>query len=184
MVPTHRPPADLTPVSQRVYSSRMPGDQVIVLRVSGDAKQRIESAAKTKGQSMTTFILDAATKAAAKVGTPSGARPTFFRALCWEASQGGSSTYFRVGHELARHYSELRPYTSDDYADADTLGELLEQRSDVEAVRVGDFGDEDRAILDWLIQTVPRCMALVPARRYPTFLAGFYSFVDNNGWEY
>lgn len=159
----------------------MPGDQVIVLRVSGDAKQRIESAAKIKGLSMTSFVLQAATKAAEKVGTPSGARPTFFRALCFEASQGGASNYHRAGYELARHYDRLAD--DEDESNSETLGELLEQRSECEAVRAGGLDDADRAILDWLIQTLPRCMALVPARRYPMFLAGFYSFVDDYGWE-
>lgn len=150
-----------------------------MLRVSGDAKQRIESAAKLKGLSMTSFVLDAATKAAARVGTPSGERPTFFRALCSEARQGGANSYFTAGHELARHYPRLA-----DEDDAESLEKLLDERSDRELIRDGDFSEADDAILDFLSQTLPRCMALVPARRYQSFLDGFYAFVDEYGLEH
>jgi hypothetical protein len=93
---------------------------------------------------------------------PSGACPSFFQALCRTASMGGSGGYEEVGFQLARVVSTLSP---DDMEDA----EWIEQ---VEVLKVAIVNDEQVAALAWLDRWLPRCMALIPARRRDAFYQG------------
>jgi uncharacterized protein (DUF1778 family) len=66
--------------------------EFIHVRVDADAKARIVEAAAREGKNVTTFVLDAAMREAARVerkprGQFTGV-PTFFRALCREATLG------------------------------------------------------------------------------------------------
>ena len=162
----------------------MVSDKMIVIRVDAETKALIERAATTKGWTMTHFILHEATKAARNVKAPamSGACPTFFRASCYEASGGGSYTYAYVG----RHLPSILVQTAyeNDEEDLKELEALLKKakihlRSPGPTLRA-----EDEAVVEYLQQALPRCMDLIPRRRLPTFLAGFYREVEENGFPF
>jgi len=156
--------------------------ELIIVRVDPETKSRIEAAARLTGKSITTFILEAAEKAARKAeAMPTaamqtkpkgrGACPTFFLAFCTGARQGGESGYFGAGHELMRHVASLG---DDELGEAewdarlDQLEELLTQ-------------EDDDGILQWFEQELPRCMKLVPARRRGQFLKGVYAMFEEDG---
>jgi len=89
----------------------------------------------------------------------SGACPTFFRALCMEATQGGSHSYGTAGYELARHTAAL---LLQDEEEAPQLADLHQALDDA----------DESAIIDWYKRELPRCMALIPPRRRSVFAAG------------
>jgi hypothetical protein len=92
----------------------------------------------------------------------SNARPTFIRALCAEATQGGVHSYEDVGYSLAAALWNLGPYELDDD----------EWSADIERLGVHfDEGDDD-AMWAWFRARLPRCMTLVPTRRRAAFVAG------------
>ena len=81
----------------------MTKDATLILRVNRETKLRIAEAARRRGKSMSSFIMDAAEAEARRVEArppsdqgDSGARPAFFRALCLTASQGGANGYFEA----------------------------------------------------------------------------------------
>src|SRR5262245_15604293 len=87
----------------------MTKSSTIILRVTPALKERIAAAAGRQGKSLTTFLLEAAERAAEKVESlptapqrPSGrgACPTWFVARCWEAAQGPGG-YATAGYALA-----------------------------------------------------------------------------------
>jgi len=148
-------------------------DEVIVLRISGDSKAAIKSAAAGLGQSMTTFIgetIDKRVRAlkrrppkrAPTYGIHEGV-PTFFRACCLEASRGGENGYRAAGWHLANSITNgQQPHDieSDDWeSEIDALKELLASEDEVGA-------------WDWFKRHYPKCMALVPGRRREQFIAG------------
>lgn len=107
----------------------------------------------------------------------SGACPGFFRALCREAAQGGADSYARAGYELARHLGDV--------IDDNVQGKLLElsnvidRRDERGWIRSLDrFLESDDAsfVINWFRRELPRCMALVPARRHRAFLKGVYEY--------
>ena len=76
--------------------------------------------------------------------------PSFFRALCREATRGGADGYFRPGHELKRHVDHLQPDDASDEDWADATGEL--QALAFERARDGDGCRlSDRAFLPSLV---------------------------------
>lgn len=90
--------------------------------------------------------------------------PTFFLALCHEASMRRIPSYAVVGRELYRHALarlESDFDSEDSELECDRLAELIE------------MGD-DAAVLRWFMTSYPGCMALVPARRRQTFIQGVY----------
>jgi hypothetical protein len=152
--------------------------EVIVIRVDADTKRRLELAAESRGLTLSTFVIRAAEAAArfamkkqATAGAPSppvprttsGACPAYFRAICWEASQGGDQGYMRAGRKLLRTAASEIAWESDD--------ELTEKFNDLKRVlqRRNDDG-----VLAWFDREFPRCMALIPRRRRSTFLEGAY----------
>ena len=94
----------------------MSKDEVIIFRVDLALKRRVEDAARRQGKSVTSFLTEAADKAARKVEAMSetmsvkprgeGACPSYFVSLCHEATSGGKSGYQRAGHELTRHIAD------------------------------------------------------------------------------
>ncbi len=170
-MPGGRPRPLTVPWDHCIYSS-MTRDQTIILRVDAETKARIEQAARLRGLSITSFMLETAMKTAQRIEkrpppAPSGACPGFFKALCREASLGGANTYTTPGYELSRHMASL-------VDDLEGLYELFEERPVV----------NDDSVLDWLSQALPRCMALVPQRRRDSFLEGFYQYDEDYGIEW
>jgi hypothetical protein len=96
-----------------------------------------------------------------------GACPTYFVANCLEASRGGSAGYKFVGRQLVSGIANLAP----DWLDNDQRAAELEILQDLILNR------QDRKILDWFQQHVPRCMKLIPARRREALLDGVYEYV-------
>jgi hypothetical protein len=167
-------------------------NQTIIIRVEKDVKRRIEAAAARQGKSVTTFLLEAAETAVRKVEAMTtvqkprgkGACPTYFVASCYEAQQGGTGGWANAGFALAIHLASEKPYELEDEAWQQTLDQfahLLERK--FQAMGALDMSyfrsstaldDDDRHVLGWLQEYFPRCLALVPARRRRSFLAGFY----------
>lgn len=100
-----------------------------------------------------------------------GACPAFFRAACWEASQGGSRTYRNAGSSLAAHLASLEPW---DDANVDWEAEIV--RLD-QLLAVG----ATPAIIGWFAQHLPRCLALVPPRRRHQFVQGLHDYLEEEG---
>jgi hypothetical protein len=96
----------------------------------------------------------------------SSACPSFFKALCWTASQGGSGSYEWAGYGLAGALSNLGPYQLED----DEWAEELDRLDSL--IRDPDISDDD--VVAWFDRWLPRCMALVPSRRRKSFLKGVY----------
>src|SRR5262245_34671437 len=89
--------------------------KLITIRVDEATKARIEEAARNKGQSLTTFIVEAALDAVSRQEPEPprprslGGVPMFFRMACLEASRGGASNYADAGWHLAIHLDSLEP---------------------------------------------------------------------------
>jgi hypothetical protein len=146
---------------------------VLVLRISAEDKASIKAAAEVIGKSLTTFITEAAVKQAAQVkrrpprkqsaakGVHGGV-PTFFRACCYEAAQGGENGYDSAAWHLANSLGSQQPYDieADDWA------------KEMEALQDSIGNDDDQAIWEWFKRHYPKCIALVPVRRRAQFVAG------------
>lgn len=150
-------------------------DGVMIMRVNPEVKERIEEAARLSGLSVTSFVIGAAMKAAEqaikKGQQPAkfGGVPSFFRALCSEASRGGSMGYARAGYELARHADNLAPDVS----------EMSEWLPEVEKLNSLCESDDRAGIYAWFVQHYPRCMELVPSRRREQFVDGVLSAAED-----
>jgi hypothetical protein len=152
-----------------------------MLRVDPETKARLEEAARRQGLSLTSFLLQAAEHAAGRVKPMStgvmkprgrGACPTFFVAQCHEARRGGGLGYRDAGWTLLRSIAGLCDYHVEEEEWARRLDELA---------ALLDAGDEG-GVWEWLQREVPRCMALVPARRRGQFLAGvFQAYEEDDG---
>jgi len=145
----------------------VPRTEIITLRMSPETKRLIQQAATLKGVSMTTMIEQEVTKVAQRIvdnpPTPSGACPSFFKALCLEAGRGGHNSYRVAGYELTRH-----------------VGVLVEETDIDDMIALAEAGDDD-GVIGWFEAHLPKCMALVPQRRRGQFVLGVYSFDDDYG---
>lgn len=145
--------------------------ETIVLRVSGENKAAIKSAAANLRQSLTTFITEAALKRARQVvkrpptrGVHGGV-PSFFRACCIEAGQGGANGYASAGWHLANSIAGSQmPYDL----------EPEEWEKEIEALKelLVDDDDDDEGVWAWFTRHYPKCTELVPTRRRSQFVAG------------
>ena len=98
--------------------------------------------------------------------------PTFFRALCGEASVTRGSGYRSPGRALARH---LPKYAPDGFTATEWRAELARLKTLAE--------DEDyRGLGRWFSRTFPRCMALVPRHHRGTFLCGAAEKICEPTW--
>jgi len=170
--------------------------KTICFRVSAEEKERIEDAARRKGQSVTTFLQKAAEAAVRKVeAMPAtkprqfGGVPTYFRACCWEASQGGATGYKRPAYELARHLAHEQPYEMGDdewSAELQELADLLMPEAPDRPTTPGGLSmiayelRDDEAVWAWFEEHYPRCMKLIPRRRRKQFVEGVYECADND----
>jgi hypothetical protein len=158
----------------------MAKSEFIVIRVDAETKRRFEEAAEGVGLSLTSFLLRAAGAAAKRQAkaratarpTPrktSGACPTFFKALCWEARRGGGLGYDRAGTQLTHVAAELVAFDTDE--------EWTEKLKGLEALLLAR---DDAGVLGWFDRELPKCMALIPRRRRASFLAGVYREVEED----
>ena len=157
---------------------------IIVLRVDNATKDRFQAAADKLGKSLTSFMLEAADKAAGKGGTMiatarlekprgKGACPTWFLARCHEAQQGGTGGYSAAGYTLAGNLPSMVSWDMEEEQWAKELERLGELLAPLNHNR--PWGpDDDAAVWSWLQQHLPRCTALVPTRRRQQFLSGIY----------
>ena len=150
---------------------------IINIRVEEELKTGLEVAAHARGQSLTRFILDAAMREAAKK-PPKSRRffqgvPTFFRAACFEAGQGGSNGYHWAGVNLARALAGLVEAEDDDEKEAklEELARLLDAGRRYTGVR----GIDQAEVIAWFEREFPRCIELVPPRRRSQFIRGLKS---------
>jgi hypothetical protein len=153
----------------------MPKSHFIILRVDLETKQRIEAAARARGLSVTTFVLEATEKVAGKAipkpaTSASRGVPAFFRALCQEATRGGGLSYRVAGYELTRRLPEL--------IESATPKER-ERKSEEFTALAGPKKPRDEAkVLAWFNRELPRCMKLVPSRRFGQFVEGVYQAAE------
>jgi len=149
-------------------------DKKIIIRVSTEEKERLESAAKARNQSVTSFLVDLGSKEAAKKPRASSATfdgiPTFFRALCAEARRGGTNGYYLAGQEFTRHLESNMP---NDLSEDQWYDQLKELQGMIE-------NENNLGIWKWLRRIYPRCMELVPTRRRDQFLKGLYEYLEEN----
>lgn len=110
-----------------------------------------------------------------------GPCPTFFRATCRKAAEGGPDNgYDQAGYTLCGALANLI-----DNGDDDERGAKLEELSALicgpgRYVRSlpGFLASPDAdAVIAWFNLALPRCMALIPSRRRTTFLRGVYRYV-------
>jgi hypothetical protein len=160
----------------------MAKSETIILRVDAETKAWITEAANRQGKSLTTFLLQAAAKAAGKESPISvaslkprgkGPCPTWFLASCHEAKQGGTNGYYWPGYKLASALGSHQPYEveTDDWADEIERLNTLAQRNEREAVA------------EWFQAYLPRCLALVPVRRREQFLDGIFQAAEEGKIE-
>jgi hypothetical protein len=165
----------------------MAKSEFLVLRVDAPLKERIAAAASRVGQNVTTFVLQAAEKAVAKVeGLPAssakpsgkGACPAWLAARCREAVRGGAGGYGAAGLALARNLASVAPWelTTPEWAEAlADLGELLH----VAAAALARPRPDPEAVWAWLERHLPRCAALIPRRRREQFINGIAQAVED-----
>jgi hypothetical protein len=139
----------------------------VLLRLSSEHEAEIKAAAASLGQSVTKFLTDAALRRARQVmkrqpsrGVHSGV-PSFFRACCYEAANGGGG-YSVPGWHLANALGSQIPYDLD----------MDEWQAEVEALHQLIADKDDEGVWAWFKRHYPKCMALVPARRREQFVAG------------
>jgi hypothetical protein len=95
--------------------------------------------------------------------THGGGVPTFFKACCFEAANGGANGYAHPGWHLA---ASLGTQVPDDIERDDDWQE------EVEALEQLLADNDDESVWAWFKRHYPKCMALVPVRRRMQFVAG------------
>ena len=95
-------------------------------------------------------------------GEPSGACPTYFKACIDEArskrhNMGYSSPGWHLAIHLSRHVEDIA---------MEELDKIVEK-------------EDNKRIIQWFKYYLPRCIALVPARRRENFLKGFWQAVED-----
>ena len=159
-------------------------EEILILRMTPEDKKKITGAAKRQGESITFFVTEAALKEAKKVllrkeremtvtRPAHGGIPTFFRALCLTASQGGTHSYKDAGYSFAMATESEIPFD----ADFDDWNKMLEK------VR-GYIKNGDReSIWQWYRGVYPQAMKLVPSRREDAFVDGILeAYNDGKLW--
>lgn len=91
----------------------------------------------------------------------SNACPTFFRG-CVARAKTSRNGYSDAAHHLMIHLREL--------LDGEVPGDVID--------RLLLAPDAAEQIWRWLRTTLPRCMALVPSRRKPSFLKGILAAIE------
>lgn len=97
--------------------------------------------------------------------TASGACPSYFKAQCRSAAQGGPG-YRAAGYQLAGGLHDLSPYDV-------SVAEWLARLDDLE-----NKLDSEQDVIAWFKANLPRCIALVPPRRRSAFVAGLIEGIE------
>ncbi len=159
----------------------MPKGDTITIRIDGDTRRIIESAARIRGRSVSGFVAEAALKEAVEVerssaeGEPGGSTevervPAYFRACCETARAGGTNGYKLAGYHLAR---ELEHAVPPGVSREEWVARLEELQSliwppDLKRLEKQDY----ERIADWFGVQFPACMELIPRRRSARFAEG------------
>jgi hypothetical protein len=156
--------------------------EILILRMTPEDKKKITGAAERQGRSITEFVTQTALKEANKillrkernmettVTRPShGGVPTFFRALCFTASQGGTHSYKDAGYSFGMATEGEIP--SD--ANWDEWNKMLE------GVRRYIEKKDREGIWQWYRRVYPHAMELVPNRKKDVFVDGILEAYDN-----
>lgn len=141
-----------------------------MLRISEEDKAAIVEAAGKVAKSATRFVVDATLKEARAVARRPqpgrgvhGGVPTFFRALCFEASHGGASGYEGAARALAGAIAGSQaPYDVEDD----------EWEQEIAVLKGLLKNDDEVGVWIWFRRHYPACIKLVPVRRREQFVAG------------
>ncbi len=97
------------------------------------------------------------------------ASPTFFRALCHQASQGGTHGYSQAGAGIAPALATLAPWdlTADEWT--------------TRLARLADLvtADDVPGVREWFELELPGVIAIVPARARARFATGVVAAVED-----
>ena len=134
----------------------MPKNAIIQIRIDPEAKEALESCAKRRGLTLTSFITQTMQAEVERNPIPRGRAvrgsvPPFFRTACEEARRGGAGGYTLPGRILWIH--ALRTLEEDPLAE---LAQIMFDADDHKS-------PFDLApILSWCERHVPKCLAIVP----------------------
>jgi hypothetical protein len=149
----------------------------VCFRLDAGTKSRLEAAARARGQSLTTFLREAAIKAIEAVEKRPPKPPERRRdfqdwciALCCEARQGGASGYYRAGRSVLG-----KLVTFDAYGLRETEGQRR-VRELVVLIQARDHA----GMWAWFKRELPRCIEWVPPRRRELFLKGVLDECEGN----
>lgn len=169
-----------------VYNIGIMSDkELICFRLDDGQKGRIKDAASIQGKTVTTFIKEAVMNAVVQFESrppkrpkPHTGVPAYFRALCQEATQGGSFGFRAVGYQFARTIASQIPHAQDfdEWQDElNALGEIiLAPTRTLEPSALIRRHTMTEAVWTWFTKNYPNAMRLIPARRRDQFLLGVY----------
>jgi hypothetical protein len=98
-----------------------------------------------------------------RIGGQHGGAPTHFRARCDEAALG-VITYSHVGYYLATSLMREIPYDLEEEEWLDAIARLTNMLD----------AEEEKNVLNWFREHLPKFMAYIPGRRNEQFLSGVY----------
>jgi hypothetical protein len=162
--------------------------ETLVIRISAEDKAMIQNAADLRGQSASAFVTAVAIREAREVQNSfvlANARergrkgvhrglPTWFRASCREAAQGGTNNYRWVGQKLLGSLANEVPSDLEN----DEWYEELQKRLDPLLA-----GKDNEALLAWFLEHMPRFIKQIPQRRYHQFFSGLRDEYKESGIE-
>ncbi len=161
-------------------------EEIVIVRMATEDKKQIADAAKKRGESITNFITNTVLKEAKKVQVikeasmentvtrpTHGGIPTFFKALCMTASEGGAHNYRYVGYSFGAATEGEIPWD----ADYDEWWKMLDE------VRKYIKNEDRKNIWQWYKNVYPNAMKLLPARRKDSFIDGILeAYTDGKLW--
>lgn len=160
-------------------------EEILVIRMAPNDKKRIATAAEYRGESITNFVTRTALQKAKEVLSRKEKTmetstvpkhmgvPTFFKALCLTASQGGAHSYKHVGYSFGGATEGEQPWD----ANQEEWNEMLQ-----EVQKYIKNGDRDN-IWRWYRKVYPNAMKLVPIQRKDSFVNGILeAYNDGKLW--
>jgi hypothetical protein len=153
----------------------------VYFRVEAERKERWEEAALVQGLSLTTFLGEAADKAAEAAEKRQGTNPfhKFIRNLSREATQGGASNYAKFGQGLACNLEILQPGSL-----ITNVGEWWACLKELERLLFHKAHRDDAKVWAWFEERLPDFMKPIPTRRRDQFVQGVYRAWDDGQCKY
>jgi hypothetical protein len=156
--------------------------ETLIIRISGEDKKRVANAATLQGVSITEFVTRATLEKVKPIllkneefkGDKTNRRPThggvptFFRALCLTASQGGAQNYKWVGFSFGQATEGEIPFDADWKKWKEMLKEVQKH--------ITDRNHEN--VWLWYQETYPVAMALIPVKHRKSFVNGIMDAYD------